>query len=335
MGFIAAVILAEAPIIEKYIRYSSIPIILKPNAGLPSVIDGKTVYDVTEDEFANDLASLIECGVNIVGGCCGTTPLHIEKMVNACKLAQMKHFIDKTNTTISSYTHAVTFGNEPILIGERINPTGKKLFKEALKNNDINYILNEGIKQQDAGVHILDVNVGLPEIDEVSMLERVITDLQAIIDLPLQIDTSNTKALEKALRRYNGKALINSVNGKQESMDAVFPLAKKYGGVIIALTLDENGIPTDAKGRLEIAYKIVQEAKKYDIASKDLIFDPLALAISADNTAGIETLKAVDMIKHLLGCKTSLGISRRLQRNFRTFPTVSTPFFSAEAPRRF
>ena len=296
-------------IVRTYIKYSSIPIILKPNAGLPSVKDGQTVYDLDKETFASQIASLIEEGINIVGGCCGTTPAYIASLVDKCSKATMKHFTMKTHTMISSYTHAVIFDKKPILIGERINPTGKKLFKEALVNNDINYILNEGIKQQESGVEILDVNVGLPDINEETMLKRVIYELQAIIDLPLQIDTSNVKALESALRIYNGKPLINSVNGKQESMDAVFPLAKKYGGVIIALTLDEKGIPTDAKERLIIADKIIKEAKKYGINRHDLIFDPLAMAISADNNSGVETLKAVDMLTHLLMCKTSLGIS--------------------------
>ncbi|MBE5935415.1 MAG: homocysteine methyltransferase [Lachnospiraceae bacterium] len=300
---------ALEPIIMKYIENTSIPIILKPNAGLPQVINGQTVYDINETDFAQHISSIIEKGVNIVGGCCGTTPNYIKELVNECTGAIMQPFMPKSKTVVSSYTHAIEFDKTPILIGERINPTGKKLFKEALKNNDIDYILNEGIKQQEAGVHILDVNVGLPEIDEVSMLKKVILELQAIINLPLQIDTSNVDALEVALRYYNGKPLINSVNGKQESMDAVFPLAQKYGGVIIALTLDEQGIPAEAKDRLVIADKIIKEAQKYGIERKDLIFDPLAMAISADPHAGVETLKAIDMLTHLLICKTSLGVS--------------------------
>jgi 5-methyltetrahydrofolate--homocysteine methyltransferase len=287
-----------------------IPILVKPNAGIPQIDElGQAHYNMSEETFAQCMKKLHEAGASVLGGCCGTTPLHISKLVDACSKASMKYIIEKNKTVISSYTHAVEFGNEPILIGERINPTGKKLFKEALINNDINYILNEGIKQQEAGVHVLDVNVGLPDIDEEAMLKKVIYELQAIIDIPLQIDTSDVKALESALRIYNGKPLINSVNGKQESMDSVFPLAKKYGGVIIALTLDEKGIPTDSKERLMIADKIIKEAKKYGIERKDLIFDPLALAISTDSSAGIETLKAIEMITKKLGCKTSLGVS--------------------------
>ncbi len=210
---------------------------------------------------------------------------------------------------MASYTHSVTVGEEFVTVGERMNPTGKKRFKEALKANDIDYILGEGISQQEKGVHILDVNVGLPEIDETKMLKKVCYELQAIIDLPLQIDTSNTSAMEIALRRYNGKAMINSVNGKKESMDAVFPLVKKYGGLVVALTLDEDGIPQKAEDRVEIAKRILVEAQKYGIEKKDIIFDPLCLTISADTSAAKETLKAVELLTNELGAKTSLGVS--------------------------
>ncbi len=300
---------ALADIVKEYLKYSSLPVILKPNAGLPKVINGKTVFDILPDSFAKSVTNLINEGVLIAGGCCGTTPEYISALTAECKNLTPKPLEFKTNTTVSSYTHTVTFGNKPILIGERINPTGKKRFKEALREGDINYILTEGINQQEKKVHILDVNVGLPEINEKEMLKTAVCELQAIIDLPLQIDTSNTEAMEMALRRYNGKAMINSVNGKQESMDAVFPLAQKYGGVIVALTLDENGIPETAEDRLKIAEKILKEAEKYGIHKKDIIFDPLALTISADNNAAKETLNAVELITKRLGCHTSLGIS--------------------------
>ncbi len=300
---------ALEPVVCEYLKYASVPVILKPNAGLPEVVGGKTVYDVLANDFALSCTSLIEKGVRIAGGCCGTTPEYIKALVSASEGMAPKPIEKKSFTTVSSYTHAVKFGSVPILIGERINPTGKKRFKEALKANDIDYILKEGIAQQEKGVHVLDVNVGLPEIDEVKMLKTAVCELQAIIDLPLQIDTSDPVAMETALRRYNGKAMINSVNGKQESMDSVFPLAKKYGGVIVALTLDENGIPSSAEGRLEIAKKILAEAQKYGIDGKDVVFDPLTLTISADATAAKETLKAVSLIKNELSCHTSLGVS--------------------------
>ncbi len=300
---------ALAPIVEEYLEYASVPVLLKPNAGLPSCVCGKTHYDVLPGEFAEEVAALVKKGVRIAGGCCGTTPDYIKATVKSCANAVPADIENKNITFVSSYTHAVIFGDTPILIGERINPTGKKRFKEALKAHDMDYIRKEGISQQEKRVHILDVNVGLPDIDEVLMLTEAVCELQAIIDLPLQIDTSNPTAMESALRRYNGKAMINSVSGKQESMAAVFPLAKKYGGLIVALTLDDKGIPATAEERLEIAKRILAEAEKYGIDKKNIIFDPLALTISADSNAARETLRAVGMIRGELGCHTSLGVS--------------------------
>ncbi len=300
---------ALSEVVEEYLKYSSLPVLLKPNAGLPKTIDGKTVYDVLPDEFACDVAELIRKGVRLAGGCCGTTPEYISAMVSESSDIIPSEITKKNITCVSSYTHAVVFGDSPILIGERINPTGKKRFKEALKSHDIDYILNEGVSQQEKGVHILDVNVGLPDIDEVEMLKTASFELQAIIDLPLQLDTSDATAMETALRRYNGKAMINSVNGKRESMDAIFPLAKKYGGLVVALTLDERGIPEKAEERLNVARSILKVAESYGIDKKDIIFDPLAMTISADNNAALETLKAVKLIRTELGCHTSLGVS--------------------------
>ncbi|MBE6625680.1 MAG: homocysteine methyltransferase [Ruminococcaceae bacterium] len=300
---------ALSGVVREYLECASVPVLLKPNAGLPRVIDGNTVYDVLPDEFAEEVASLISEGVRVVGGCCGTTPEYISALTEKTSGIKPADITEKDFTIVSSYTHAVTFGEIPTLIGERINPTGKKRFKEALRAADMNYILNEGLTQQEKGAQILDVNVGLPEINEKKMLTDAVCALQAIIDLPLQIDTSDTDAMEAALRRYNGKAMINSVNGKAESMESVFPLAKKYGGVVVALTLDENGIPTTAEGRVEIARRILDEAEKYGIKKKDIIFDPLAMTVSADKNAARETLRAVRMIKEELGCHTSLGVS--------------------------
>ncbi len=297
------------PIAEELLKYASIPVILKPNAGLPKSVDGKTVFDVTVEEFADEVCDLVKKGVRVVGGCCGTTPEYIKLLYSkTCGLTPVS-LSDKNITMVSSYTHAVEFGKTPILIGERINPTGKKRFKQALIENDIDYILTEGVNQQEKGVHLLDVNVGLPDIDEVQMLKTAVCELQAIIDLPLQIDTSNITAMETALRRYNGKAMINSVNGKKESMEAVFPLVKKYGGLVVALTLDENGIPETAEGRVQIAKNILNVANEYGIAKKDIIFDTLAMTISADNKAAVNTLNSLKTISQELGCKTSLGVS--------------------------
>lgn len=300
---------ALAPIVEEYLKYASVPVLLKPNAGLPRAVEGKTVFDVLPEEFAADVSDLIRKGVRIAGGCCGTTPAHISALTAAAASIQPSAVAEKDFTVVSSYTHAVFFGEKPILIGERINPTGKKRFKEALKAGDMDYILKEGIAQEEQGSDILDVNVGLPEIDETAMLTGAVCELQAILNLPLQIDTSDPAAMEAALRRYNGKAMVNSVSGKRESMDTVFPLVKKYGGLVVALTLDEAGIPETADGRVSIARRILAEAQKYGISKKDIIFDPLALTISADPLAAMQTLDAVRRIRQELGCHTTLGVS--------------------------
>ena len=296
-------------VMEELLRVASVPVVLKPNAGLPRVEEGCTVYDVTPAEFAAEVRELVQRGVRLAGGCCGTTPAHIAAL--SAELAELSPvpLTDKALTVVSSYTHAVTFGVEPLLIGERINPTGKKRFKEALRAEDMDYILNEGLAQAEAGAHILDVNVGLPEIDEVRILKESVCALQAVTDLPLQIDTSDPAAMEAALRRYNGKAMINSVSGKAESMRAVFPLAKKYGGVIVALTLDENGIPETAEGRVAVARRILAEAEVYGIARKDIVFDTLAMTVSADKGAAKTTLEALSRIRNELCCHTSLGVS--------------------------
>lgn len=296
-------------VVEELLAHASIPVLLKPNAGLPKSVNGQTVFDVTPEEFAQEIASLVEIGVRIAGGCCGTTPDYIRALHNKTKEMKPCELVEKEITCVSSYTHAMKFEKEPILIGERINPTGKKRFKQALIEHDIDYILGEGIRQEEKGVHILDVNVGLPEIDEIELLTTAVCELQAVTDLPLQIDTSDTKAMEAALRRYNGKAMINSVNGKQESMEAVFPLVKKYGGLVVALTLDEDGIPETAQGRIAIAQKILETAAKYGIQKKDIIFDTLAMTISSDIHSAKVTLDSLHYIKETLGCHTSLGVS--------------------------
>ena len=296
-------------VVEELLANASIPVILKPNAGLPKSVNGQTVFDVTPEEFAQEITELIEKGVRVAGGCCGTTPAYIQTLYQKSKEIVPVDLSEKNITVVSSYTHAVKFEQEPILIGERINPTGKKRFKQALVEHDIDYILGEGIRQEEKGVHILDVNVGLPDIDEVEMLQTAVCELQAVTDLPLQIDTSDTKAMEVALRRYNGKAMINSVNGKQESMEAVFPLVKKYGGLVVALTLDEGGIPDTAAGRIAIAEKILATAAEYGISKKDIIFDTLAMTISSDIHSAKVTLDSLHYIKETLGCHTSLGVS--------------------------
>ena len=296
-------------VVEELLSNASIPVVLKPNAGLPKSVNGQTVFDVTPEEFAEEIAALLQKGVRVAGGCCGTTPEYIHALTEKAFNLTPCEIAEKNITVVSSYTHAVKFENSPILIGERINPTGKKRFKQALLENDMDYILTEGINQEEKGVHILDVNVGLPDINEVEMLKNAVCELQAVTDLPLQIDTSDVTAMETALRRYNGKAMINSVNGKKESMEAIFPLVKKYGGLVVALTLDEGGIPETAEGRIAIAEKILATAASYGIQKKDIIFDTLAMTISADNFSAMVTLKALNHIRQELGCHTSLGVS--------------------------
>ena len=296
-------------VVTELLENASVPVILKPNAGLPTEVDGKAVYSTLPDEFASDMREYVKQGVRIAGGCCGTSPEYISHIHKAiCGISPVP-VEPKNITCISSYTHAVKFEDSPILIGERINPTGKKRFKQALKDNDIDYILQEGIRQQDCGVDILDVNVGLPDIDEKTMLKKAVFELQAIIDLPLQIDTADAAAMEAALRLYNGKAMINSVSGKEESMRAIFPLVKKYGGLVVALTLDDNGIPSTVDGRVKIAEKILSVAAEYGIDKKDIIFDTLAMTVSADPQAAKVTLGALEVILRDLGCHTSLGVS--------------------------
>lgn len=296
-------------VMDELLKYCSVPVAFKPNAGLPKS-DGKvTYYDVDAEEFAQDIKLAVANGVRIVGGCCGTTPEYIKKVCKLTRDMRPKEIEKKTYSVCTSYNKAVFFGEKPILIGERINPTGKKRFKQALLENDIGYILQEAVNQQAKGVHVLDVNVGLPGIDEAQMLTNSVCELQCVTDLPLQIDSSDPVAMESALRRYNGKAMINSVNGKEENLSAIFPLVKKYGGFVVALTLDEKGIPSTVDGRMKIARKILLTAALYGINKKDIIFDPLAMTVSADKMSAVTTLETVKKITEQLGCNTSLGVS--------------------------
>ena len=296
-------------VMDELLNYCSVPVAFKPNAGLPKS-DGKvTYYDVDAEEFAQDIKLAVANGVRIVGGCCGTTPEYIKKVCELTRDMRPKEIEKKTYSVCTSYNKAVFFGEKPILIGERINPTGKKRFKQALLENDIGYILQEAVNQQAKGVHVLDVNVGLPGIDEAQMLTNSVCELQCVTDLPLQIDSSDPVAMESALRRYNGKAMINSVNGKEENLNAIFPLVKKYGGFVVALTLDEKGIPSTVDGRMKIARKILLTAALYGINKKDIIFDPLAMTVSADKMSAVTTLETVKKITEQLSCNTSLGVS--------------------------
>jgi len=286
----------------------SLPVFANPNAGLPTEVCGKYVYDMNADKFAGHMLEFAKCGISAMGGCCGTTPEFISKMA-AVPGSAFVCSRRRVGTFVSSGITALEIGKTPLIVGERINPTGKPKLKEALRAGNIDYLVDEAMSQDSAGAHILDVNVGLPEISESEMLPEAIMQIQTVTGLPLQIDSVDPTALEKALRVYAGKPIINSVNGKEKSMREILPLAAKYGGVVIALTLDEHGIPDSAEKRASIAAKIVKEAEKYGINRKDMIVDPLTLAISSDPESAKTTLKAIDIIKNELGLAVSLGVS--------------------------
>lgn len=294
--------------VKRLAAVTSLPIAVKPNAGMPKVVDGRTVFSVGPEEFARDVSALIEAGASIVGGCCGTAPAHIAALPR--DLAVRPRRLANGRAVVSSGSRTVEIPmDDTVVIGERINPTGKKKLKAALVEGDVAYVLREAVSQADAGAHILDVNVGVPGIDEPAVLDATIQAIQGVTDLPLQIDTSDPKALERALRHYNGKALVNSVNGKEESMDAVLPLVAKYGGVVVALTLDETGIPSTAEGRLAIARKIVARGARYGLKPSDFIVDVLCLAVSAEAQSANVILEALGRVSEELGCRTCLGVS--------------------------
>lgn len=315
------------PLVEELEKYTSTPIMVNPNAGLPESVNGETVYNVDPDEFSDLMAQIADLGVSYLGGCCGTTPAHIKALIEKTKNIPDVPPSKKNFTFVTSYSQSVELGEKSAVIGERINPTGKKLLKQALRDRDMDYILREGISQKDCGAHILDVNVGLPEIDEVEMLKSAVYELQSVLPTPLQLDSSDAVAMEQALRIYNGKPLINSTNGKEKSMHEIFPLAKKYGGVVVCLCLDENGIPETADGRIKVAQKIINTAAEYGIDKKDLIVDALAMTISTDTKNAIETLKAVDYIKHTLGVNTVLGVSN-ISFGLPNREAVNTAFYT-------
>lgn len=315
------------PIFQEIVSHTSVPVIVKPNAGLPKQKDGAVYYDVDPAEFASVMEKIVEGGAAVAGGCCGTTPAHIRKMIETLGRRSVQHVEAEEETVVSSYGQAVILGKKPLIIGERINPTGKKRLKQALKEHDIDYILKEGITQQENGAHILDVNVGLPDINESEMMKEVVTELQSVTSLPLQIDTVDAEAMEAAMRIYNGKPMVNSVNGKQESMDAVFPLIKKYGGVAVGLTLDEEGIPSTAEGRIRIAGKIIREAEKYGIKKKDLVIDVLAMTVSSDPEGAKVTLEALKGVRERYGVCTVLGVSN-ISFGLPSRPVINAHFYT-------
>ena len=297
------------PIVKRLVDASSIPVIVNPNAGLPREENGRTVFDVTPEDFAATMSELADLGIQVAGGCCGTTFEHIRQEIEALKKKPFRAPVPKHRTVVTSFSRAVEIGPRCVVIGERINPTGKKRFKQALRDQDLPYILQEGLNQEDAGADILDVNVGLPEIDEPAMMETVIKRLQGVTGLPLQIDTTDVQALERALRCYNGKPMINSVNGKKENIEAVMPLVSKYGGVLVCLALDEEGIPATADGRMAVARKIYAAADKYGISHDDLVIDGLCMTISSDSTGALATLETLRRVRDELHGRTILGVS--------------------------
>ena len=297
------------PIAERLVACCSLPIVVNPNAGLPRTENGATVYDVDPEEFSQVMEEIAKLGVHVMGGCCGTTPDHISRMIGKVKQVPFTPPVEKQTTYVTSFADCVKIGRKPVIVGERINPTGKKKLQQALRDNNIDYILTEALKQEEAGAHVLDVNVGLPEINEPEMMESVILKIQSVTNLPLQIDTTNIEALERGMRIYNGKPMINSVNGKEENIKAVMPLVAKYGGVLVALPLDESGIPATSDGRIEIARRIYEAADSYGIPRKDIVIDGLAMTISSDPESAIATLDTVRRVRDEFSGHSILGVS--------------------------
>lgn len=298
-----------APIVATILDYAQIPVMVQANAGLPQMENGETVYKITPETYVAYTQKLLAQGVAVVGGCCGTTPEFIRQLRLLISQTERVYPEPKSGTFIASGLKTLEIGKGLSLIGERINPTGKPRLKEALRENNIGYIIQEAVAQRDAGADILDVNVGLPEIDEAKMMVKTIVELQALLDLPLQIDSSETAALEAGARHYNGIPLINSVNGKPSSMAKILPIVAKYGGVILGLCLDDAGIPETAEKRYQIAEKIVHEAGKYGITPDRVMIDPLVLTASAQQEQVPVTLDTIRLVKERLGCKTVVGLS--------------------------
>ena len=317
-----------SPIAEKLLKYSDVPVLIQPNAGLPEIVDGKTVYNVTPDEYSKFMQDLASSGVAILGGCCGTTPDYIKAMCDALPSKKRMPVSSIQTTALTSGTLTVELDSKITVIGERINPTGKKLLKEKLRVQDFGYLMSEAITQSEKGADILDVNCGLPEVDEPSLLKRAVAEIQSVVNLPLQIDSSDPDAIEAAVRIYRGKPIINSVCGKEESMQKILPIAAKYGTAIVALTLDDNGIPETAEERLAVAEKIIDRAKAYGIPKKDIVVDCLVLTASAQQKLVIETIKAVKLVKEKLGVKTVLGVSN-VSFGLPCRPKLNSVFLSA------
>lgn len=296
------------PLIDKVLEISKVPVIVQANAGLPKVENGKTYFDLSPAEFSDYAYKFAQKNVAIIGGCCGTTYDHIKALAQKTKNITLQRRTPKVVSQVCTPTKTVTIDGVRI-IGERINPTGKKNFKIALQSGNIDYVLQEAVQQMQAGADILDVNVGLPEINESEIMGQVISEIQAILDIPLQIDSNDPVVIEKGLRVYNGKAIVNSVTGEDHILDTILPIVKKYGAAVIGLTLDEQGIPTQAEARFKIAEKIVERALAHGIAKEDIYIDCLTLTAAAQQDAVMETIKAIQLVKENLQVKTTLGVS--------------------------
>jgi len=295
-------------LLPELIRHSGIPSIVNPNAGMPQRINGRTEYNLPPEEFASEMKELAG-GAHIIGGCCGTTPEHIAAIARACKDIALPRVTPKNVTAVCSYGETVVFGGKVVVIGERLNPTGKPRMKNALYENDMDFLYREGLEQAENGANILDVNVGLPDIDEEELLAKLVCGLQSVTKTALQIDTASASAAKRALRIYNGKPLLNSVSGKKESLETILPLVKKYGAAVVALCLDDDGIPETAEGRIKIAEKIIAAAAEYGIPKKDIIVDALTLTISTGADNARVTLDTVEYLRRKAGVHTVLGVS--------------------------
>ncbi|WP_334294187.1 homocysteine S-methyltransferase family protein, partial [Romboutsia weinsteinii] len=296
------------PIVKKISERAIVPVIVQANAGLPRIVDGQALYDVDAKEFYEGVEAFIGVGASIIGGCCGTDPDFIKKISDNINSVERK-IIEKNNKCVVCSPSKYIEIDGPIVVGERLNPTGRKPLKDALKNENVDYIINLALEQINGGAEILNVNVGLPDIEEKRIMPKVLKEIQAVVDTPLQVDSSNIDALEQGLRYYNGRTIVNSVNGKEESLNSILPIVKKYGACVVGLALDENGIPDTAKGRFDIAKKIIDRAVSYGIRKEDIFIDCLSLTVSAQQEEAVETLKAIKMIKESLGVKTILGVS--------------------------
>lgn len=296
------------PIVKTITELANVPVIVQANAGLPVIKEGQAVYEMNDEEFFQGVKDFVDLGVSIIGGCCGTNETFIKKICDNIDKLQKKEPKRRKSTIVCSAAKYIDIQG-PTIVGERLNPTGRKPLIDAYVSGNNDYVINLALEQSNEGSEILNVNVGVPDLDEEKTMKRVIKGIQEVVDVPLQLDSSNVKALEAGLRYYNGRTIVNSVNGKEKSLETILPIVKKYGACVVGLTLDENGIPSTAEGRFNIAKKIVERAEQYGIKRQDIFIDCLSLTVSAQQNEAMETIKAIKMVKENLGCKTILGVS--------------------------